>query len=1002
MLSKGFPLLFWVFLVHLAGIYLYTRGFLLTRLALPDISTCTPESCPFPPSYNKAVILIIDSLRFDFISPNPPHPPSLYHHHVLSLPAELTRLEPEHSLLLNSFPDPPTTTLQRIKALTTGSLPTFVDMGSNFGGSSILEDTIIGQLLARGKNLAFMGDDTWMTVFPDSFNQSWPFDSFHVEDLHTVDLGVIKHLFPLLHENAQNRSWDLIVGHFLGVDHVGHRMGPESPVMKTKLLQMDNVLREVVDAMDDDTLLILLGDHGMDSKGDHGGDGVLETSAGLWFYGKGRPLVNPKVTIPDQYKTYRTYPGSTVPHRHVQQIDLLPSLSLLMGLPIPFNNLGSIIPELFWLEDTGETFKKALGANALQIRQYLDTYRASSAGQELDDAWDRLQNMWNVAQGSNGLDDDLKWSGLDLFTRLALSACRAIWAQFNMTLIILGLILLAVGTIAAWSLYSKLGSLRDDWDTWGQAVTRECLQWSGIGSTVGLIAYLPTAHLKVAGILDCVIFGAFFASSVALIHATRSSLVQTVTQSIRFWSVPIPLILHTIAFMSNSFILWEDRLTTFLLLSSIVPFVLTGITAPTSRLRYRILGFSALFAVSLRLIGISTVCREEQQPYCEVTFFASSAITAPPALILAVSIPFAVGLPFIVNRFLRISQSDKGIAAILLPWILPSLLLQASVAWILEWVDVVGFLGPSWTPILRAVRTSLGWLSLGGVILIATSLWYHVTLCIEVKTREQGEKREVTVIGFANLFGSSFLMFWLISFVLVYIATQLTGQVILCLGAITLLSFLEVVDSVRDVRGMNLAFASATPSQILEPEAMQGTLSTLGVTFAEITPLALLGVHLYYGTGHQATIPSLQWKAAFVFTGKMYKPFAIPPLLLNTFGAFILPALAVPLLALWNTAPLPHPTASHAARRLGVKAGLGIMVYYGWLLIGSAVSSAWLRRHLMVWKVFAPRFMLAASSLLAVDLAVLLAVGVGMGRVEKALERLLGAMPSMNSKAKMQ
>lgn len=162
MLSKGFSLLLWVFLVHLAGIYLYTRGFLLTRLALPDISTCTPESCPFPPSYNKAVILIIDSLRFDFISPNPPQPPSLYHHHVLSLPAELTRMQPEHSLLLNSFPDPPTTTLQRIKALTTGSLPTFVDMGSNFGGSSILEDTIIGQLLARGKNVST--NNSWLSV----------------------------------------------------------------------------------------------------------------------------------------------------------------------------------------------------------------------------------------------------------------------------------------------------------------------------------------------------------------------------------------------------------------------------------------------------------------------------------------------------------------------------------------------------------------------------------------------------------------------------------------------------------------------------------------------------------------------------------------------------------------------------------------------------------------------------------------------------------------------
>lgn len=152
--SRGFTLILWVFLVHLAGIYLYTRGFLLTRLALSETNTCTQESCPFPPAYSRAIVLIIDALRFDFLSPNPPIPPSPYHHNILKLPAELSASQPDHSLLLYAFPDPPTTTLQRIKALTTGSLPTFVDMGSNFGGSSILEDSIIGQLRSQGKRVS--------------------------------------------------------------------------------------------------------------------------------------------------------------------------------------------------------------------------------------------------------------------------------------------------------------------------------------------------------------------------------------------------------------------------------------------------------------------------------------------------------------------------------------------------------------------------------------------------------------------------------------------------------------------------------------------------------------------------------------------------------------------------------------------------------------------------------------------------------------------------------
>ncbi|KAG5219788.1 mannose-ethanolamine phosphotransferase gpi [Salix suchowensis] len=65
-------------------------------------------------------------------------------------------------------------------------------------------------------------------------------------------------------------------------------------------------------------------------------------------------------------------------------------------------------------------------------------------------------------------------------------------------------------------------------------------------------------------------------------------------------------------------------------------------------------------------------------------------------------------------------------------------------------------------------------------------------------------------------------------------------------------------------------------------------------------------------------------------------------------------------------------------RRESVLAGLGVMIYYGSLLLGTAVSAAILRRHLMVWKVFAPRFMLGALSVVVVDLGVLLGVGLGV------------------------
>lgn len=150
MRSKGLIALLWIFFLHLAGIYLFTGGFLLTRLSLPDTTSCSDRSCTLPATHKRAVVLIIDALRFDFLSPHPPNPPSQYHHNILTLPRELTEQQPEKSLLFNSYADPPTATLQRIKGITTGSLPVFVDLGNNFGGSSIAEDSIMKQLKLAG------------------------------------------------------------------------------------------------------------------------------------------------------------------------------------------------------------------------------------------------------------------------------------------------------------------------------------------------------------------------------------------------------------------------------------------------------------------------------------------------------------------------------------------------------------------------------------------------------------------------------------------------------------------------------------------------------------------------------------------------------------------------------------------------------------------------------------------------------------------------------------
>ena len=290
---------------------------------------------------------------------------------------------------------------------------------------------------------------------------------------------------------------------------------------------------------------------------------------------------------------------------------------------------------------------------------------------------------------------------------------------------------------------------------------------------------------------------------------------------------------------------------------------------------------------------------------------------------------------------------------------------------------------------------------MASVVFLGYALWYLVPLCLEISTETKpadtgahgpGKKstREVTVLGFANAYGAPYLVFWCLFLGLLYPTTQLTGQAVLALAAVAVLAHVEGVDSVRDVRGLEAVFASGNPSAILENDALRTP--SVPLRFSEVAPLAALAIHAFFATGHQAAIPSIQWKTAFVLTPTLTYPLSPLLVLMNTFGPHFLVSLAAPLLALWNVAPLPQPAVDVKARADAVRASLGTMLYHATLLLSSATCAAWLRRHLMVWKIFAPRFMLAAATVLVVDLAVLFGVAVGVGRVSGRVSRLFTAM----------
>ncbi|KAK5666653.1 mannose-ethanolamine phosphotransferase gpi13 [Batrachochytrium dendrobatidis] len=420
---------------HAAGLFLFKEGYLLTRLELEQTSTCQShspwtarvdstsgsntsipsssndhtnddafrstrqlESCWPKPRYERALLILIDALRFDFIAYDESLKPSETPHYINKMPTihHLLKTQPTHALLFRGLADPPTTTLQRLMALMTGALPTLVDAGSNFASTAIKEDNFIRHLQAYAaqgilnKTVMTMGDDTWEGLFPNMLNETFSYPSFDVWDLHTVDLAVKRHLFPILdatmkaNSNSKSKaqdwksddhdkwtSWGLLIAHFLGVDHAGHRYGPGHPAMGDKLVEMDQMLQRVIDIVDENTLVIVMGDHGMDNKGDHGGDSDNELDAAMFLYSK-VPLMDADGgdTSSSDDKTVNTEPyrvlydaisqvdqaglegshpfGYWQGHRCISQIDFVSTVSMLMGVPIPFGNLGTVIPEVFF------------------------------------------------------------------------------------------------------------------------------------------------------------------------------------------------------------------------------------------------------------------------------------------------------------------------------------------------------------------------------------------------------------------------------------------------------------------------------------------------------------------------------------------------------------------------------------------------------------------------------------------------------------------------------
>ncbi|KAK1722304.1 hypothetical protein CaCOL14_006250 [Colletotrichum acutatum] len=341
------------------AVFTFATGFFPYKPVLPGLAQYEALEYGPPPSapFDRLIFMVVDALRSDFVYLNGTG---------FTYTQELIR--DGAALPFTAYARSPTVTMPRIKAITTGSIPSFLDVILNLDeadSSSTLaaQDTWLAQMKAKetGKMLMY-GDDTWLKLFPGTFDRADGTASFFVADFTEVDNNVTRHIDSEL----KNDDWSTLVLHYLGLDHIGHKSGPRSSHMVPKQHEMDGIVERIYNAMESrehmsSTLMVLCGDHGMNDAGNHGASSPGETSPALVFISPKLKALERNLQAPVPFREDFSY------YTKIEQSDLAPTLGALLGFPVPQNNLGAFISDFlpFWPDRNDQI--QLLVRNARQI-----------------------------------------------------------------------------------------------------------------------------------------------------------------------------------------------------------------------------------------------------------------------------------------------------------------------------------------------------------------------------------------------------------------------------------------------------------------------------------------------------------------------------------------------------------------------------------------------------------------------------------------------------------
>nr|DBA24635.1 TPA: hypothetical protein GDO54_012262 [Pyxicephalus adspersus] len=202
-------------------------------------------------------------------------------------------------------------------------------------------------------------------------------EDFASEDATKLDTWVfdnVKDLFRSAHSNQTlfkqlNEEKVVFFLHLLGLDTNGHAHRPGSSEYKENVKKVDDGVKEMVTLIedfygfDDKTAFIFTSDHGMTDWGSHGAGHPSETLTPLVAWGAG--IHYPRQNQLQHDTLSKEWNLEGIQRTDVNQADVAPLMSALIGVPYPLNSVGILPVEYL---NSSSLFKaESMLTNAFQI-----------------------------------------------------------------------------------------------------------------------------------------------------------------------------------------------------------------------------------------------------------------------------------------------------------------------------------------------------------------------------------------------------------------------------------------------------------------------------------------------------------------------------------------------------------------------------------------------------------------------------------------------------------